>query len=41
MKEIQQKGHEATAKEEAAFTTFQIVNENVGPGDRGIAHRPV
>lgn len=38
MKEIQQKGHEATAKEEAAFTTFQIVNEMLA---RGIEVLPI
>ena len=38
MKEIQQKGHDATAKEEAAFTTFQIVNEMLA---RGIEVLPI
>ena len=38
MHEIQQKGKEATAKEEAAYTTLQIVNEMLA---RGIGVLPV
>lgn len=38
MREIQQKGKEATAKEEAAYTTFQIVNEMLA---RGIGVLPI